>query len=71
VRDCHMPKIEQTIADVNVRSHTFKFIAPSATDGMKAPNACNVRVEGRDPAELKALHPEGSPPAMEVKHVVV
>ena len=23
---CHMPKIEQTIADVNVRSHTFKFI---------------------------------------------
>jgi hypothetical protein len=42
VRDCHMPKIEQTIADVNVRSHTFKFIAPSATDRMKAPNACNV-----------------------------
>ena len=23
--DCHMPKIEQTIADVNVRSHTFRF----------------------------------------------
>jgi len=39
---CHMPKIEQTIADVNVRSHTFKFIAPSATDAMKVPNACSV-----------------------------
>ena len=23
-----MPKIEQTIADVNVRSHTFRFITP-------------------------------------------
>jgi predicted CXXCH cytochrome family protein len=39
---CHMPKIEQTIADVNVRSHTFKFIPPSATDTMKIPNACNT-----------------------------
>jgi predicted CXXCH cytochrome family protein len=39
---CHMPTIEQTIADVNVRSHTFKFIAPSATDTLKVPNACNV-----------------------------
>ena len=37
---CHMPKIEQTIADVNVRSHTFKFIAPLATDQLKVPNAC-------------------------------
>ena len=25
---CHMPPIEQTIADVMVRSHTFKFITP-------------------------------------------
>ena len=25
---CHMPRIEQTIANVNVRSHTFRFIAP-------------------------------------------
>src|SRR6185312_15852806 len=25
---CHMPKIEQTIADVNVRSHTFRFVTP-------------------------------------------
>jgi predicted CXXCH cytochrome family protein len=38
--DCHMPKIEQTIADVNVRSHTFKFITPSDTDHLKVPNPC-------------------------------
>jgi hypothetical protein len=34
---CHMPKIEQTIADVNVRSHTFKFIPPEATESLKVP----------------------------------
>ena len=39
--ECHMPKIEQTIADVNVRSHTFKFIAPDATETLKIPNSCN------------------------------
>jgi predicted CXXCH cytochrome family protein len=38
---CHMPKIEQTIGNVNVRSHTFKFIPPSATDTLKVPNSCN------------------------------
>jgi predicted CXXCH cytochrome family protein len=37
---CHMPKIEQTIADVNVRSHTFKFITPAMTDQLKIPNPC-------------------------------
>jgi predicted CXXCH cytochrome family protein len=37
---CHMPKIEQTIADVNVRAHTFKFITPTMTDSLKVPNAC-------------------------------
>ena len=37
---CHMPKIEQTIADVNVRSHTFKFITPAETDALKVPNPC-------------------------------
>ena len=37
---CHMPKIEQTIADVNVRSHTFRFITPATTDTLKVPNAC-------------------------------
>jgi predicted CXXCH cytochrome family protein len=37
---CHMPKIEQTIADVNVRSHTFRFITPSVTETYKVPNPC-------------------------------
>ena len=37
---CHMPKIEQTIADINVRSHTFRFIPPSMTDQLKIPNPC-------------------------------
>jgi predicted CXXCH cytochrome family protein len=37
---CHMPKIEQTIADVNVRSHTFRFVTPSMTDQYKIPNPC-------------------------------
>jgi predicted CXXCH cytochrome family protein len=39
---CHMPKIQQTIADVNVRSHTFHFVTPAMTDTLKIPNACNV-----------------------------
>ena len=39
---CHMPKIEQTIADQNVRSHTFHFVAPGETETLKIPNACNV-----------------------------
>ncbi len=39
---CHMPKIAQTIADVNVRSHTFRFVYPDRTDSLKIPNACNV-----------------------------
>ena len=39
---CHMPKIEQTIGDINVRAHTFKFITPAQTDALGVPNACNV-----------------------------
>ncbi len=39
---CHMPKIEQTIADVNVRSHTFKFISPTVTEQSGVPNPCGV-----------------------------
>jgi predicted CXXCH cytochrome family protein len=39
---CHMPKIEQQLADVNVRAHTFKFIPPSATEALRVPNACNT-----------------------------
>lgn len=37
---CHMPKIAQQIADVNIRSHTFKFISPALTDKLKVPNSC-------------------------------
>ena len=39
--ECHMPKIAQTLGDVNVRSHTFRFVYPAATDTLKIPNACN------------------------------
>jgi predicted CXXCH cytochrome family protein len=39
---CHMPKIEQTIANVNVRSHTFAFITPTMTDELKVPNPCTT-----------------------------
>jgi predicted CXXCH cytochrome family protein len=39
---CHMPKVAQTIADVNVRSHTFRFVSPADTEMLKIPNACNV-----------------------------
>jgi predicted CXXCH cytochrome family protein len=38
---CHMLKIAQTIADVNVRSHSFHFITPSMTDSLHISNACN------------------------------
>jgi hypothetical protein len=37
-----MPKIAQTIADVNVRSHTFRFVPPSASERLKVPNACTT-----------------------------
>ncbi len=40
--DCHMPKIEVTIADINVRSHTFRFISPTDTKQYKIPNSCNL-----------------------------
>jgi predicted CXXCH cytochrome family protein len=39
---CHMPQIEQTIADINVRSHTFEFIPPDKTEQLKIPNSCNT-----------------------------
>ena len=37
---CHMPRIEQTIANVYVRSHTFRFITPGMTERDKIPNPC-------------------------------
>ena len=43
-RVCRVPhaEIEQTIADVNVRSHTFRFITPAMTETYKIPNPCNL-----------------------------
>jgi predicted CXXCH cytochrome family protein len=37
---CHMPKNAPEIANVNVRSHTFRFVTPSMTEQYKIPNAC-------------------------------
>jgi predicted CXXCH cytochrome family protein len=37
---CHMPKIAQQLGDVNIRSHTFRFIPPSETESLKVPNGC-------------------------------
>jgi predicted CXXCH cytochrome family protein len=39
---CHMPKIEQTLGDVMVRAHTFRFISPAVTDTLKTPNPCTT-----------------------------
>ncbi len=39
---CHMPKIEQTLGDVMVRSHTFRFITPAMTETLRVPNPCNL-----------------------------
>jgi predicted CXXCH cytochrome family protein len=37
---CHMPDVAQTIADVSVRSHTFKFISPALSVRHGTPNPC-------------------------------
>jgi predicted CXXCH cytochrome family protein len=39
---CHMPKIEQEMTTVNVRSHTFNVVMPALTDAYKIPNSCNT-----------------------------
>lgn len=55
---CHMPKVEQTIADVNVRSHTFEFISPTLTQAFQIPNPCTTCHKDKSPewalSELKA-----------------
>ena len=61
---CHMPKIEQTVANVNVASHTFHFVMPSQTDLLKIPNACNVCHKDKDTswaAQVLATWRERSP----------
>jgi predicted CXXCH cytochrome family protein len=40
--DCHMPAIARTVGDVNVRSHTFRFITPSMTEHYDIPNPCTT-----------------------------
>lgn len=61
---CHMPKIAQTIGNVSVSSHTFKFITPSQTESLETPNACNIchadKPTGWAKEELKKW-PEFSP----------
>jgi predicted CXXCH cytochrome family protein len=47
---CHMPKIEQTIANVNVRSHTFKFIPPAEAARVKMPDSCTSCHTDKDTA---------------------
>ncbi len=47
---CHMPRIEQTIANVNVRSHTFRFISPTMTDKYKISNPCTDCHKGKSTA---------------------
>jgi predicted CXXCH cytochrome family protein len=37
---CHMPKIAKTIGDINVRSHTFRFLSPSMSEAYGVPNPC-------------------------------
>lgn len=37
---CHMPEIARTIGDVNVRSHTFRFLSPSTSEAYGVPNPC-------------------------------
>lgn len=39
---CHMPQIEETLGDVKVHAHTFRFITPAETEALKIPNACNL-----------------------------
>jgi hypothetical protein len=49
-----MPQIQQTIADVNVRSHTFRFITPELTDSLKIPNSCTTCHKDRTTAWARA-----------------
>ena len=52
-----MPGIEQTIAEVNVRRHTFKSIPPEATKNLRFPNSfnrCHASKLGQEHAEKLA-----------------
>jgi predicted CXXCH cytochrome family protein len=61
---CHMPKIAQTLGDVNVRSHTFHFASPAMSESLKIPNACNVCHSDKTPewaASALKTWPDRSP----------
>jgi predicted CXXCH cytochrome family protein len=47
---CHMPKVAETIADVKVRSHTFRFVSPAQGEALGIPNACNLCHNDKTPA---------------------
>jgi predicted CXXCH cytochrome family protein len=59
--NCHMPKIEQTIADVNVRSHTFKFISPKQSAVPNPCGICHADKPANWAAETMATWPNHSP----------
>ena len=40
--DCHMPSIARTISNINVRSHTFRFISPMDSEKYGLPNPCTT-----------------------------
>ena len=40
--DCHMPAIAKEMADLNVRSHTFRFITPVLSEQFDIPNPCTT-----------------------------
>jgi len=52
---CHMPLIEQTVANISVASHTFKFHTPGQTEAQKIPNACNSCHKDKDTAWAKVV----------------
>ena len=39
---CHMPPIARTVGNVNVRSHTFRFISPTMSERYGVPNPCST-----------------------------
>jgi predicted CXXCH cytochrome family protein len=66
--DCHMPRIDTTIAEVKVRAHTFKFITPEMTEKYGIPNPCTSCHSGKSTAwaeEALRHWPERSPWRME------
>lgn len=44
---CHMPKIAKTVGDVNVGSHTFRFLSPSTSEVYGVPNPCTSCHKGQ------------------------